>query len=83
MKKRKIRKSIVPLESKNLTGFTPLDKGTHPTGFTDEDMEWLNLTPAQRIKETTKLWKFYIAVGGSLDAEPDSQSPFYFKEASS
>lgn len=48
--------------------------------FTDEDMEWLSLTPAQRISETTKLWKFYIALGGSLDPEPDTQSPFYFKE---
>lgn len=50
--------------------------------FTDEDMEWLSLTPAQRISETTKLWKFYIALGGSLDPEPDTQSPFYFKEKS-
>lgn len=24
--------------------------------FVDEDKEWLNLTPSQRIKETTKLW---------------------------
>ena len=52
------------------------------TGFIDEDMEWLSLTPAQRILEMTKLWKFYIALGGSLDPEPDSQSPFYFKEIS-
>ncbi|MCK4784159.1 MAG: hypothetical protein KAV87_10440 [Desulfobacteraceae bacterium] len=50
------------------------------TGFIDEDKEWLCLTPAQRILETTKLWKFYIALGGSLDPEPDPQSPFYFKE---
>ncbi len=50
--------------------------------FIDEDREWLNLTPVQRILETTKLWKFYIALGGNLDPEPDSQSPFYFKEIS-
>ncbi|MEA3560587.1 MAG: hypothetical protein U9R31_02320 [Candidatus Omnitrophota bacterium] len=50
------------------------------TGFIDEDMEWLSFTPARRILETTKLWKFYVALGGSLDPEPDSQSPFYFKE---
>ena len=52
------------------------------SAFADEDTEWLNLTPAQRISETTKLWKFYIALGGSLDPEPDSQSPFYFQEIS-
>ena len=48
--------------------------------FIDEDTEWLNLTPAQRISETTKLWKLYIALGGKLDAEPDPQSPFYSGE---
>lgn len=48
--------------------------------FVDEDTEWLHLTPAQRMLETTKLWKLYISLGGSLDPEPDSQSPFYFKE---
>ena len=50
--------------------------------FRDEEMEWLNLTPAQRILETTKLWTFYIALGGRLDPEPDPQSPFYFQEIS-
>jgi hypothetical protein len=47
----------------------------------DEDMEWISLTPAQRIKETTKLWQIYFTLGGSLDPEPDPQSPFYFKVA--
>jgi len=50
-------------------------------GFVDEDMEWMSLTPSQRIKETTKLWQLYLALGGSLDPEPDPQSPFYFQEA--
>lgn len=50
------------------------------TDFIDEDAEWLSLTPAQRFLETTKLWEFYIALGGSLDPEPDPQSPFYFKD---
>ena len=49
--------------------------------FVDEDMEWMSLTPSQRIKETTKLWQLYLALGGSLDPEPDPQSPFYFQEA--
>ncbi|MDO9528413.1 MAG: hypothetical protein Q7J27_04545 [Syntrophales bacterium] len=50
--------------------------------FIDEEMEWLYLTPIQRILETTKLWKLYISLGGNLDPEPDSQSPFYIKETS-
>jgi hypothetical protein len=48
--------------------------------FVDEQEEWLNLTPEQRIQETTKLWQFYLALGGGFDAQPDPQSPFYFPE---
>jgi hypothetical protein len=51
--------------------------------FIDEEMEWISLTPSQRILETTKLWQFYLALGGSLDPEPDPQSPFYFQKAQS
>ncbi len=50
--------------------------------FIDEEMEWLKLTPARRIMETTKMWRLYIALGGSLDPEPDTQSPFYIQEIS-
>ena len=50
--------------------------------FIDEEMEWLHLTPIQRILETTKLWELYISLGGNLDSEPDPQSPFYIKETS-
>ncbi len=44
----------------------------------DEDswVEWYRLTPLQRWEESMKLWQFYLAVGGSLDPEPDPQSPF-------
>ena len=50
--------------------------------FIDEEREWLNLTPAGRLLETTKLWKLYIALGGDLDPEPDPQSPFYAQRLS-
>ena len=49
--------------------------------FIDEDTEWISLTPGERILETTKLWRLYMALGGSLDPEPDPQSPFYFQKA--
>ncbi len=44
----------------------------------DEDSwrEWYRLTPLQRWHESTKLWQFYLRIGGSLDPEPDPQSPF-------
>jgi len=43
----------------------------------DEWAEWYRLTPAQRWTETTRLWQTYLSLGGSLDPEPDTQSPFF------
>ncbi len=44
----------------------------------DEDswLEWYSMTPLERWYESSKLWEFYLQIGGSLDPEPDSQSPF-------
>ena len=39
--------------------------------------EWYRLTPAQRWTETSRLWQTYLYLGGSLDPEPDTQSPFF------
>ena len=44
----------------------------------DEWLAWYRLTPQERWRESEKLWEFYLSVGGSLDPEPDSQSPFDF-----
>ena len=43
----------------------------------DEWAEWYLMTPVQRLEETSKLWLTYRELGGSLDPEPDPQSPFY------
>jgi hypothetical protein len=43
----------------------------------EEWAEWYRLTPVQRWLESEKLWQTYLALGGSLDPEPDSQSPFF------
>src|SRR5262249_42891222 len=43
-----------------------------------EVQEWWALTPAQRFAESSRLWATYLALGGSLEPEPDWQSPFYF-----
>ena len=50
------------------------------SSFISEESEWLKLSPNQRFLETSKLWKFYLSLGGNFDPEPDPQSPFYFKE---
>jgi hypothetical protein len=39
--------------------------------------EWYRLTPAERWSESEKLWQIYLELGGSLDPEPDTQSPFF------
>ncbi len=41
-----------------------------------EWVEWYRLTPAERWRESAALWDTYLALGGSLDPEPDSESPF-------
>jgi len=45
--------------------------------------EWYRLTPLERWHESQKLWTHYLEMGGSLDPEPDSQSPFYDGRSSS
>jgi hypothetical protein len=45
-----------------------------------ETAAWLTLTPAQRFRQCGRLLEFYLAAGGSLAPEKDSQSPFDFPE---
>jgi len=43
----------------------------------DEWREWYSLSPKDRWANSAKLWETYLLLGGSLDPEPDSQSPFF------
>ena len=81
MSKRKVK--INPVRNtKAITGEGKISNGVkfRKNEFIDEDIEWLRLTPSQRLYQTSKLWQFYIALGGRLDPEPNPQSPFYFQE---
>ena len=49
----------------------------------EELAEWYSLTPMQRWRESAKLWEVYLSLGGSLDPEPDTQSPFFDPSAPS
>jgi hypothetical protein len=42
-----------------------------------EWLEWIQLTPAERFEASQQLFANFLALGGSLDPEPDPQSPFY------
>lgn len=39
--------------------------------------EWYRLTPLQRWHASGELWEHYLQIGGSLDPEADTESPFY------
>ena len=43
----------------------------------EEWAAWYRLTPLERWEESSSLWQTYLALGGSLDPEPDTQSPFF------
>lgn len=43
----------------------------------EEWVAWFRLTPAERWHESNKLRQIFLDLGGSLDPEPDTQSPFY------
>ena len=43
----------------------------------DEWAAWYRLTPLERWQESSVLWQTYLTLGGSLDPEPDTQSPFF------
>jgi len=49
----------------------------------EEQAEWYSMTPMERWRESSKLWEIYLSLGGSLDREPDTQSPFFDPEAPS
>jgi hypothetical protein len=46
----------------------------------EEWAEWYRMTPVERFKASERLWETYLALGGSLDPEPDTQSPFFDPE---
>jgi len=62
-------------------------KATIPAAIEPEDLhgpewaEWCRLTPQERWRESQRLWQTFLALGGSLDPEPDSQSPFFDADA--
>ena len=39
--------------------------------------EWYRLSPLERWERSMQLWEVFLALGGSLDPEPDTQSPFF------
>jgi len=51
--------------------------------LSDEWRDWLELTPIERFRQSELIFAQYLAMGGSLDPDPDPSSPFYDAETSS
>lgn len=47
-------------------------------GCVDEEvLEWYRMSPRERWAESMRLWDTFYLLGGQLEPEPDSQSPFH------
>lgn len=45
-----------------------------------EWLEWYRKTPQERLLATSEAWANYLALGGSLEPDVDSQCPFWSRE---
>ena len=79
-------------DARAAAGFFPLDRGGRVPmlriamkfeDWPEEWQEWVKLTPLERFRESEKIFANYLAMGGSLDPDPDPTSPFYDPETSS
>ena len=52
------------------------DRGMTYDQLPDEWKEWLSLPPLERFARSERTLVEYIAMGGSLDPDPDPTSPF-------
>jgi hypothetical protein len=57
-----------PLEQRWLDGIEP------------EWLEFYRMTPEQRWARAAEVRAYYLAMGGSLEPDPDPQSPFWSAE---
>jgi hypothetical protein len=51
--------------------------------FEELPEEWqdrIDWTPMERFRRSEVMFAEYLAMGGSLDPDPDPSSPFYFPE---
>lgn len=47
----------------------------------EEVLEWYRMSPQERWDESMRLWDTFFLLGGRLDPEPASQSPFHVASA--
>ena len=64
-----------------MTEHTPESRIDPESIYPPDFVELIYLTPAERFERTAELWEWYLACGGSLEPDPDPQSPFFDREA--
>ena len=47
----------------------------------EEWAAWYRLSPLERWRESEHLWRIYFLLDGTLDTQPDTQSPFFDPDA--
>jgi len=47
----------------------------------EEVLEWYLLSPQERWAQSMRLWDTFYKLGGRLEPEPDTQSPFHDGQA--
>lgn len=57
-----------------------LDLPEYQDDIEPEWLDWYRKTPVERLAGTEELWANYLAMGGSLDPDPDPESPFWSRE---
>ena len=60
--------ALTPLEQQWLDSIEP------------EWLEFYRMTPEQRWVRAAEVRRYYLAMGGSLEPDPDPQSPFWSEE---
>ncbi len=62
-------------------GVEVADIGDRDYGIPAEWLNWYALTPEERWKESGRLRNTFLMLGGSLEPEPDTESPFFHEDA--
>jgi len=57
-----------------------LDLPEYQNGIEPEWLDWYRKTPVERLAATEELWANYLALGGSLEPDPDPECPFWSRE---
>lgn len=68
-----------PSNTESDVGIPPKEEEDY--GIPSEWLNWYALTPEERWSESGRLRNTFLMLGGSLEPEPDTESPFFDESA--